>query len=121
MLGIAQPFRATLSFEHPDAHLSLWAGYPGLSVTRPADIHPEYGVEAFELEEQEAAPYRIEVRRDPQNAVATVEGQLTVVWNEGEDDERVEIVAIRFTPGQVRRVWTLQGRVLTESPGASER
>ncbi|MBC7172125.1 MAG: tetratricopeptide repeat protein, partial [Polyangiaceae bacterium] len=63
VLREARALRASLTWSHPDANLSLWAAHPGLSVKRPSDIAPEFGIEAFDLETQEPGVYRIEVLR----------------------------------------------------------
>jgi len=114
VLREAGALRVTLVWAHPDAQLGLWIGLPGLSPSRPADISPEFGVEAFHLEEQEAAPYRIEVRRSAdEHDLNLLQPQLVVVWNEGEDDERVEIIDLTFDQDRDHYAWTLTGRTLT--------
>jgi tetratricopeptide (TPR) repeat protein len=117
VLREARALRVTLVWSHPDAQLSLWAGMPGLSATRPTDITPDLGLEAFELEEQEPGTYTFEVRRmpDPSGALTTVTAQLVVVWNEGREDERVELVDLTFDAGRSVYAWTIAGRTLTES------
>ena len=118
MLREAGQLRVTLVWSHPDAQISLWAGFPGLSPTRPRDITPEYGLEAFDLEEQEPETYRFEVRRRAdEDDLTTVSAQLVIVWNEGEDDEQVELVDLRFDRENTERAWTLTGRTLTEVEG----
>ncbi len=112
--------RVTLVWSHPDAQLGLWAGYPGLGLTRPTDISPELGLEAFDVEEQEQGAYRIEVRRsaDEDGQLTAVTAQLVVVWNEGEEDEKVELVDLTFDGDHQEHAWTISGRSLTEtSPG----
>lgn len=115
VLREAGQLRVTLVWSHPDAQLGLWAAFPGLSVSRPTDINPEYGIEAFHLEEQEAAPYRIEVRRQSsEDDLTEVTAQLVVVWNEGEDDERVELVDLSFDRERTSFAWTITGRTLAQ-------
>ena len=43
-----------------------------------------------------------------------VDAQLVVVWNEGEDDERIELVDLHFDPSHDAYTWTLTGTDLTE-------
>src|SRR6185369_11474378 len=59
----AGALRVSLVWEHPDADISLWAGHPGLPISRPDDLDAELGIEAFDVTEQETGTYRIEVRR----------------------------------------------------------
>lgn len=115
ILREAGQLRVTLVWSHPDAQLALWGGLPGLSLTRPNDITPEYGLEAFDLEEQEAGTYRFEVRRsaDENGELTPVTAQLVVVWNEGEDDEQIELIDLTFDRGRTSYAWTLTGRTLT--------
>jgi hypothetical protein len=110
----------TLVWSHPDAQLALWGGLPGLSATRPNDITPEYGLEAFDLEEQEAGTYTFEVRRSAdENAELTpVTAQLVVIWNEGQEDEQIELVELSFDRERTTYAWTLSGRTLTPVGGA---
>ncbi len=117
ILREAGQLRVTLVWSHPDAQLSLWAGHPGLSLTRPNDITPEYGLEAFDLEEQEAGAYSFEVRRsaDQDAQLTAVRAQLVVVWNEGRDDEKIEIIDLRFDAQRSAYAWTLTGRGLSEA------
>ena len=95
--------------------IGLWVGLPGLSPTRPYDISPEYGLEAFHLEEQEGEPYRFEVRRQTeQDDLTEVRAQLVLVWNEGEDDEQIELVDLTFDRGHSTYAWTVTGRTLAQ-------
>jgi len=115
VLREAGALRVSLVWSHPDAELSLWVGLPGLSPTRPYDISPEYGLEAFNLEEQEPAAYGFEVRRHvEEDDLTEVTGQLVVVWNEGEDDEQIELIDLNFERGQEQFAWTITGRSLTQ-------
>ena len=115
ILREAGDLRVTLVWSHPDAQLGLWAGFPGLSPSRPTDLSPEFGLEAFHLDEQEAGTYRFEVRRmASEDELTEVDAQLVVVWNEGEDDERIELVDLHFDPSHDAYTWTLTGTDLTE-------
>ncbi len=115
LLREAGALRVSLVWSHPDAQLSLWVGLPGLSPTRPYDISPEYGLEAFHLEEQEPATYRFEVRRSADEEDLTeVTGQLVLVWNEGEEDEQIELVDLTFERGRTQFAWTVTGRSLSQ-------
>ena len=115
VLAGSPALRASLTWTHPDARLSLWAGHPGGPVSRPDDLSPEFGIEAFEVAEQEAGTYRIEVRRGGEDRVGTVEGQLVVVWNEGREGETVQVVPVRFAPDSPRTLaFTVTGTSLVE-------
>lgn len=97
VLREASDVRATLVWSHPDADVQLWAAHPGLSMTRPTDIAPELGIEAFDVAEQESGTYRFEVRRSGRDALTRVQAKLVVVVREGERDERVEVFPIELT------------------------
>ena len=65
VLREAGAMRVSLTWSHPDAGLSLWVAHPGLGLTRPTDIAPEHGMEAFDVREAAGSgSYRVEVRRD---------------------------------------------------------
>jgi Ca-activated chloride channel family protein len=107
--------RVALTWSHPDAQISLFAAHPGLTPTRPEDLAPELGIEAFEVAEQESAPYRIEVRRDTRDRLGEIEAELIVLWNEGRDDEQIMIVPLRLGPEVTALAWTIAGRALNET------
>ncbi|MFK7985117.1 MAG: TonB family protein [Sandaracinaceae bacterium] len=114
--------RITLVWSHPDAQLALFAAHPGLALTRPPDLSPELGLEAFHLEEQEAGTYQFEVRQmRAEDDLTEVDAQLVVVWNEGESDERVELVDLRFDPEHTSYTWDLTGTTLdSTTPGGAQ-
>ena len=114
VLRDAGQLRVSLTWSHPDAQISLWASHPGLSLTRPTDITPELGIEAFDVAEQEDGTYRLEVRRGGDDRT-TVRAQLVVVWNEGRQDEKVELVDLELGRGQRAFAWTLAGRTLAQA------
>ena len=110
------PLRASLVWSHPDANLGLWAGYPGLGLSRPVDLTPEYGIEVFDVREVENGTYRVEVRRQGDRHLTAVDAKLVVVWREGAADERVEIRNLRFTNDQRSFGFTIAGDTLSEAP-----
>jgi len=114
VLRIASGVRVTLVWSHPDAGVSLWAGHPGLGLTRPTDIYPEYGLEAFEVAEQESGAYRFEVRRAGES-LAPVEAKLVVLIGEGTEEEHLEVVPLRFEGEARTRSFTLTGANLEAS------
>lgn len=116
----AGAMRASLVWSHPDANVALYTAHPGLSLSRPNDLYSELGVEAFDVTEQENAPYRIEVRRDVRDRLGTVEARLIVVWNEGQADEQVEIVPLTFDATHRAHAWTITGRALSPSAPSAE-
>ena len=116
VMGQASPLRASLVWSHPDANLGLWAGYPGLGLSRPVDLTPEYGIEVFDVREVEDGTYRVEVRRQGERHLTTVEAKLVVVWREGAADERVEVRNLRFTAEQRSFGFTIAGDTLSEAP-----
>ena len=111
----AGDLRVSLTWSHPDAQLALWAAHPGLSPSRPEALAPELGIEAFDVAEQEAGSYRLEVRRSGRDRLGTIEGELVVVWREGQPDERIEVVPLRLPPDRRALAWTLSGQTLTET------
>jgi Ca-activated chloride channel family protein len=118
VLREAGAMRVSLTWSHPDAGLSLWVSHPGLGLTRPTDIAPEYGIEAFDVAEAETGRYRVEVRRAgrPRDLRTPVEAELVVVWNEGGADEQVEVRRLRFEGDAERALaWTIDGRTLAEA------
>ncbi len=115
VLGEASPLRVSLVWSHPDAGLSLWAAHPGLGLTRPEDIAPEYGIEALDVKEREPGTYRIEVRRSGGDHLTAVDAKLVIVSNEGRDDERVQIVPLDFAGDRDAYAWTLEGTTLAEA------
>ncbi len=120
VLREAGALRASLTWSHPDANLSLWAAHPRLSFTRPTDIAPEFGIEAFELEEQEPGVYRLEVRRRPGSSLTGVTGKLTVVWREGQNDERIEVIPLAFDGDRLAYAFELEGDTLREGTPSPE-
>lgn len=114
VLREATGLRATLVWSHPDAGVALWASHPRLPMTRPQDLAPELGLEAFDVAEPEDGTYRLEVRRRGEFRTA-VEAKLVLVWREGTPEEQVRIVSIRFEPGKDRQhAFTVVGDALTE-------
>jgi len=119
LLREAGALRVTLVWSHPDAQLALFTAHPGLALTRPADLAPELGLEALQIEEQEGGAYRIEVRQARrENDLTEVDAQLVIVWNEGESDEQVQLVDLHFDPEHEVHAWTISGRTLdSTTPG----
>ncbi|MCC7535678.1 MAG: hypothetical protein IT379_05670, partial [Deltaproteobacteria bacterium] len=107
--------RVSLVWAHPDASLALWTAYPGAALARPRDLAPELGIEVFDVAEAVAGPMRIEVRRGGSDLRTAMEAELVLVWNEGHDDERVEVVTLRFEPDRRAMAWTLEGTTLREA------
>jgi Ca-activated chloride channel family protein len=123
VLREAGAMRVSLTWSHPDAGLSLWVSHPGLGLTRPTDIAPEHGIEAFDLREQAPGAYRLEVRRTgrDRDLRTAVEAELTVVWNEGRPGEVVRIVPLRFAGADERALaWSIDGQDLQEARPSPE-
>lgn len=111
-------FRASLTWSHPDARLSLWAGHPSTPLGRPDDLAPEFGIEAFEVEEQEPGTYRFEVRRAGDDHLGTIEATLVLVWNEGSASEVVRVIPLTFTPERSTYGWSVTGTNVTDAPAS---
>ncbi len=116
----ARAMRVSLVWSHPDANVSLWTSHPGLSLSRPEDLYSELGIEAFDVEEQEELPYRVEVRRDVRDRLGAIEARLLVVWNEGQADEQIEIVPLTFDATHRAFAWTITGRTFATAPPSTE-
>lgn len=112
VLSQSVPLRATLTFAHPDAGVSLWAARAGeRTPSRPSELAPEHGLEALELSEAEEGPVRLEVRRDGDLRAAVV-AELSVVWDEGRASERAEVVPLRFEADRRALAFVIEGREL---------
>jgi tetratricopeptide (TPR) repeat protein len=116
VLREAGAVRVSLVWSHPDAGLSLWAGQPGGPLARPDDLAPEYGLEAFDVREQEPGLYAIEVRRTGGDPRTPVEARLVVVWDEGTASEQVTVVPLRFDATHRAQAWRLRARAFADAP-----
>jgi len=114
VLSSSGDLRATLVWSHPDAQIGLYAAHPDQPLARPAEIAPEYGIEAFSVPEQESGTYRFEVRRADPEAPTQIEAELVLVWHEGRADEVVRIVPLVFSEGREDYAWTLRADAFTE-------
>lgn len=112
VLSEAGDFRVTLIWSHPDAQIGLYTSHPGAALTRPIEIAPEHGIEAFDVLEQEDGTYRFEVRRADPRSPTTIEAELVVVWHEGREDEVIYVVPLTFEDGRDVFAWTLEGSAL---------
>lgn len=115
VLREASALRVTLTWAHPHAGLSLWGSHPNLSLSRPPDVWADLGIEVFDVEDLESGEYRIEVRRERRDLSTSVEAELVLVWNEGQDDEQILVVPLRFEDDQRVVAWTISGRELQEA------
>ena len=124
VLREAGAMRVSLTWSHPDAQLSLWVAHPGLGLSRPPDIYPEFGLEALGVAEEESGRYTFEVRRNPlgrnREHLARLDAELVVVWNEGQADEKTEVVPLRFEGDRIAFAWSMQGRELTVTQPSAE-
>lgn len=109
VLREAGDLRATLVWEHPDADLALYAAHPGLGLSRPTDVSPELGLEAFDVRERESGIYRVEVRRGTRDSLGTARAKLVVVMREGADDERIVVVPLELRGGPLTRSFVIEG------------
>lgn len=121
VLREASPLRAALVWSHPDADLALYAAHPGLGLSRPTDLAPELGIEAFDVREREGGTYRLEVRRGNRDGLPAVEAKLVVLFREGAADEQIVILPVRFAAGEGRAAFAIEGdevRALARDGGA---
>ena len=114
VLAGAGDLRVTLVWSHPDAQLALYASHPGEGLTRPSEIAPEHGIEAFDVPEQEDGSYRLEVRRADPSSPTAMSAELVMIWHEGRADEVVRIVPLTFAEGRDAYSWILEGSALSE-------
>ena len=118
VLGMASPLRASLVWSHPDADLALYGGFPGLGLSRPQDLSPEYGIEVFDVPEVEDGVYRVEIRRRSERGerhLGRVRAKLIVVWREGESDERVEVRELEFEGSTRALAFAIEGDEMSEA------
>jgi hypothetical protein len=115
VLRDAPQFRAALVWSHPDAGLQLLGSHPGLRLARPNDIAPEFGIEVFDAQSQESGAYTIEVRRPCEDHRTVIEAQLVLIWRQGEDDEQVQIIPLRFEGDRYAFAWTVTGDTVAEA------
>lgn len=124
VLREASALRVTLVWSHPEAQLSLYGGFPGLRPTRPTDLAPEFGIEAFDVPEQEDGTYRIEVRRASAETrrghVTAQHAKLVVVWSEGEDEEKVEVINLSFEGAERVRSFEISGETMNAVSGGGQ-
>ena len=124
VLAEAGAVRVSLTWSHPDAGLSLWTAYPGLGLTRPVDIAPEYGIEVLDVKDAEEGTYQVEVRRAPlgqrRDHLTAVDAELVIVWNEGQADEKAEVVPLRFEGDHQAFAYALRDRRVAEAPLSAE-
>jgi len=120
VLREAGDLRVSLVWSHPDAGLSLWASYPGLRLSRPEDIDPEMGIEAFDVTEQEDGHYGVEVRRPPGHHMTAIDAKLVIVWKEGTPEERIEIRPLHFEGQTAAYAFALDREDVQEAPLSHE-
>ena len=59
--------------------------------------------------------YRIQVQRAGDDHRTRADAELVVVWNEGQADEKIQIVPLRFEGTRRAYAWTLRARDLRDS------
>ncbi len=116
VLREAGALRVSLVWSHPDAGLSLWAGHPDGLLARPDDLSPEYGLEAFDVREQERGFYALEVRRTGGDPRTAIDARLVAVWNEGTASERVVVVPLRFDATHRAQAWRIRATAVEDAP-----
>ena len=94
---------------------ALWAAHPRDTLARPAEIAPEYGLEAFDVPEADDGAYRLEVRRADATSPTAMHAELVLLWHEGREDEAIHVVPLDFTGGRDHYAWTVTGGALAEA------
>ena len=97
--GTKAAARVLLSWSHPELHPALWSNARGSMMPAP-DGDSLMGISQVMLPGQQA---QIEVRMEPDEAEHAarlgVQAVLTVIFREGEDDEKIVRLPVAFVRG----------------------
>ncbi len=99
VLREARPFRAFLTWAHPEADCELLAQLPGGPLAPSTEAAPEFGIEGVASRDPLTQAAQVVVRRSTAGSELRYDAELTLVWNEGEKNERVQVVPLKFAPG----------------------
>lgn len=106
-----QGTRATLVWSHPDLHPTLWSNALGAAMPAPEQDMTTGVAHAVVPRRDDAF---VEVRIDPEDAERAARlgatATLTVILNEGQADERIRRITVKFGPGPLAtQRFTLRG------------
>jgi len=111
VLRHARPLRVMLTWRHPDAAIELWGAHPGGRLQRADTLGPQYGIEAFGVRRpSKTGVYQLEVHRFPRMRNRQLSAELTVLWDEGGPQEKLQIFPLVLGPGVKVLRFTVQGR-----------
>jgi Ca-activated chloride channel family protein len=99
VLRDARPFRAFLTWAHPEADCELSAALPGAPLAPATEIAPEFGLAGVSSREPIRAPVLLAVQRAATGSPLRYRARLIVIWDEGAKTERLEEVPLAFGPG----------------------
>jgi len=106
--------RAMLSWSHPELHPALWSNARGAMMPAP-DGDVLLGISQVMLPTNQA---RLEVRMEPDDAEHAArlgaQATLTVIFREGEDDEKIVRLPVRFERGGAAAIkFAIDGKEVT--------
>lgn len=111
VLRHARKLRVVLTWHHPDAAIELWGAHPGGRLHRADTLGPQFGIEAFGARRPtKTGVYQIEVRRIPRMRNRRLGAELTVMWDEGGPNEKIQSFPLLLGPGVKVLRFTVQGR-----------
>lgn len=119
VLRDTEELRVLFLWEHPDVRVKLFVQYEGSEVERASLVAPHFGCEAFS-EKESSGEVLVQVVRDKSSVVKETAGRLFVLWHEGTDKERIEVVDV-VLKGEVKKgekkqaAWTLMPGKITEA------
>lgn len=108
--------KAFLVWEHPDAQLSLFLGYPGAQgLDRAPELGGAYGIEGVVLERREEGRLRFEIQ-GPAGDPRTFPAEIVVLLGEGSAAEAILRQPIELTRDKTRLAFVLEGNALQSVP-----
>lgn len=111
VLRHARKLRVVLTWHHPDAAIELWGAHPGGRLHRAGTLGPQFGIEAFGARRlSKTGVYQLEVRRIPRMRNRRLGAELTVIWDEGGPNEKIQSFPLLLSPGVKVLRFTVQGR-----------
>jgi Ca-activated chloride channel family protein len=104
--------KAFVVWDHPDANLELFVGYPGSKgLDRAPELGGAFGVEAVLLRRREDGTYRLEVQ-GPEEDPRTFRAEVVVLLGEGGASEKILRVPVEMTRARTRVAYLLEGDAL---------
>ncbi len=108
--------KAFLVWEHPDAQLTLFLGYPGAQgLDRAPELGGAYGIEGVILERREDGRLRFEIQ-GPAGDPRIFPAELVVLLGEGSASETILRQSVELTRARTRLAFVLEGNALSSVP-----